>query len=347
MSGPAAQVAEAASPTTAWFHPATGIAGDMALGALLDAGAELSFVTAQLQTLELDGWRLDAEQVTRHQIAATRALVEAPESHHHRRWRDIRVLLEAAPLAERVRRRALAVFGALADAEGAVHGVPAEEVHFHEVGALDAIVDIVGVCAALESLDVETVCCGPVAVGTGTITAAHGVLPNPPPAVTRLLAGRPIVGIDLDAELTTPTGAAIVSALAERFGPAPAMTVTATGFGAGTRELPDRANVTGVLIGTALDADDAPAAAAAADAFRPHGLTQPNHQSARPRTLLPLALLTPTRPCWRCEKPCRPSPAPSVSATWSSWPSTSTMSPARCWLTPWRRCWPKARSMPG
>ena len=235
--------------TVAWFDPVSGIAGDMALGALLDAGADVAYVTAQLETLALDGWKLGTEQVTRNELAATRALVDAPEGHHHRRWRDIRSLLEAAPLADRVRQRALAVFEALAVAEGLVHGVPADEVHFHEVGALDAIVDIVGVCAALESLGVDAVCCGPVAVGKGTINAAHGVLPNPPPAVVNLLAGRPIVGVDIDMELTTPTGAAIVAALAGHFGPAPAMTITASGFGAGTRELPGRPNVTGVLVG--------------------------------------------------------------------------------------------------
>ena len=234
----------------AWFDPVSGIAGDMALGALLDAGADLGYVVSQLETLGLDGWKLDTERVRRNELAATRAIVDAPEGHHHRRWRDIRELLTAAPLAERVQRRALSVFGALAEAEGQVHGMAAEEVHFHEVGALDAIVDIVGVCAALESLAVDSVRCGPVAVGKGTINAAHGVLPNPPPAVVNLLAGHPIVGVDIDMELTTPTGAAIVAALAEHFGPAPAMTLTSTGFGAGTRDMPGRPNVTGVLVGT-------------------------------------------------------------------------------------------------
>ncbi len=238
----------------AWFDPVSGIAGDMALGALLDAGADLGYVVAQLQALGLDGWQLDTERVRRNELAATRAIVDAPEGHHHRRWRDIRALLTAAPLAERVRQRALAVFGALAEAEGQVHGMAAEEVHFHEVGALDAIVDIVGVCAALESLAVDSVRCGPVAVGKGTINAAHGVLPNPPPAVVNLLAGRPIVGVDIDMELTTPTGAAIVAALAEHFGPAPAMTLASAGFGAGTRDLPGRPNVTGVLIGAEIGA---------------------------------------------------------------------------------------------
>ena len=248
---------EPSGNTVAWFDPVSGIAGDMALGALLDAGADRDFVTAQIDTLGLDGWKLSVERVTRNEIAATHAVVDAPEGHHHRRWRDIRELLVVSPLHERVRRRAMDVFEALAVAEGLVHGVPADEVHFHEVGALDAIVDIVGVCAALESLGVDAVCCGPVAVGKGTINAAHGVLPNPPPAVVNLLADRPIVGVDIDLELTTPTGAAIVAALAGHFGAAPAMTIASSGFGAGTRELPGRPNVTGVLIGTVAGTEQA------------------------------------------------------------------------------------------
>ncbi|MYD35310.1 MAG: nickel pincer cofactor biosynthesis protein LarC, partial [Acidimicrobiales bacterium] len=249
--------------TVAWFDPVSGIAGDMALGALLDAGADLDFVAAQIDTLGLDGWKLGAERVTRNEIAATHAIVDAPEGHHHRRWRDIRELLVVSQLNERVRKRAMDVFEALAVAEGLVHGVPADEVHFHEVGALDAIVDIVGVCAALESLGVDAVCCGPVAVGKGTINAAHGVLPNPPPAGVNLLADRPIVGVDIDMELTTPTGAAIVAALAGHFGAAPAMTITSSGFGAGTRELPGRPNVTGVLIGTVAGTEQAASLTAA------------------------------------------------------------------------------------
>ena len=242
--------------TVAWFDPVSGIAGDMALGALLDAGADLEFVIEQLRLLGVGGWQLSAERVRRNELAATRAVVDAPEGHHHRRWRHIRELLEHAPLEDRVRGRSLAAFEALAVAEGLVHGVAPDEVHFHEVGALDAIVDIVGVCAALESLGVDEVACGPVAVGKGTIHAAHGVLPNPPPAVGYLLAGHPVVGVDIDMELTTPTGAAIVSALASTFGPVPPMTLTSVGFGAGTRELPGRPNVTGVLIGTRATVSD-------------------------------------------------------------------------------------------
>jgi uncharacterized protein (TIGR00299 family) protein len=237
----------------AWLHPFAGIAGDMTLGALLDAGAELSFVVSTLEGLNIDGWSLTTEQVDRNGIRATRAVVDAPEQHHHRHWSDIRSMLEQASLPERVRTRALAVFETLAIAEGKVHGLPPDEVHFHEVGALDAIVDIVGSCAALESLNIDEVASGPVAVGVGSISAAHGILPNPPPAVVNLLEGIPTVSVDVDMELTTPTGAAIIKALADRVGPMPDMTINGSGYGAGTRDLVDRANVTQVIVGTSTD----------------------------------------------------------------------------------------------
>ena len=229
----------------------------MTLGALLDAGAELSFVISTLEGLNVGGWSLTTEQVDRNGIRATRAVVDTPEQHHHRRWSDIRLLLEQAPLPDRVQARALAVFEALAVAEGEVHGLPPDEVHFHEVGALDAIVDIVGSCAALESLNIDEVASGPVAVGVGSISAAHGILPNPPPAVVNLLEGIPTVSVDIDMELTTPTGAAIVKALADRVGPMPDMTIAGSGYGAGTRDLPDRANVTQVVVGTSTEVETA------------------------------------------------------------------------------------------
>ena len=181
----------------------------MTLGALVDAGADLNFVLTTLKELNVDGWSLSAELVERQGIRATRAIVDAPEQHHHRHWSDIQELLQQSSLPERVKSRSLAVFETLAVAEGKVHWVPPEEVHFHEVGALDAIVDIVGACAALESLNIDEIASGPVAVGVGTISAAHGVLPNPPPAVVNLLEDVPTVGVDVDLELTTPTGSAI------------------------------------------------------------------------------------------------------------------------------------------
>ena len=239
--------------TIAWFHPFAGIAGDMTLGALLDAGADLDFVVDTLNDLDVDGWSVSSELVHRSSLQATRAIVDAPEQHHHRRWPTIQEILNRAAIPDRVRSRSLAVFEALAIAEAKVHGVSPDEVHFHEVGALDAIVDIVGSCAALESLKVDEIGSGPVAVGVGTIKAAHGILPNPPPAVVNLLDAIPTIGIDSPLELTTPTGAAIIKGLATSVGAMPSMTIHSSGYGAGSRDVPGRANVTQVIIGTVTD----------------------------------------------------------------------------------------------
>lgn len=244
--------------TIAWFHCFSGIAGDMALGALIDAGAPLDEVERWCRRLRVDGWELRAESVLRGGIAGTRLVVEVQEDgegahrHPHRRAVDVEELIAAAGLPPRVEARALATFRLLAEVEGRLHGVPPAEVRFHEVGAVDSIVDIVGVCVALELLDVEAVEASSVAQGIGTFRSAHGILPNPPPAVVALLAaaGIPSHGLDVPFELTTPTGAALLAALGRRFGPLPAMTVTASGFGAGGRELAERANHVQVVLGT-------------------------------------------------------------------------------------------------
>ena len=238
---------------TAWFHCFAGIAGDMALGALLDAGADLGEVRTLLQRLPVDGWTLDAEPVLRGGIAGTRALVGADEDGTSRTAADIAAIVSAASLPARVTARALDTFAVLAEVEAGLHRRAVGEVHLHEVGGLDAIVDVVGVAAALEVLGIDQVGASAVTTGTGTVTAAHGVLPNPAPAVVSLLAraGAPARGIDVDLELTTPTGAALLVALASTWGPLPAMTVTASGFGAGTRDLPALPNLTQVVLGNA------------------------------------------------------------------------------------------------
>jgi uncharacterized protein (TIGR00299 family) protein len=227
--------------TIAWFHPFSGIAGDMALASLLDAGADHHDVLAMLAGLPIpDG--ITVEAVQRCGIGATRIIVpDEPD------------LLDATPLPERVHARAVAVFERLAAVEGRIHGVDPADVEFHEVGSLDAIVDVVGTCAALEVLGIDEVRSAAVAVGTGTVRGSHGVLPNPAPAVVALLAaaGAPTRGVDLPVELTTPTGAALLAGLASGFGPLPAMTPMAIGYGAGTRELDGRPNVVQVVIGTA------------------------------------------------------------------------------------------------
>jgi uncharacterized protein (TIGR00299 family) protein len=242
--------------TTAWFHCFSGVAGDMALGALIDAGAEVGEVRDLLGRLPVSGWELEVEPVLRGGIAGTKVHVHAHDTTVVRTAAHIQGMVAEARLPERVERRAAAVFDALAQAEGRLHRRPPDQVHFHEVGGIDAIVDVVGTCAALELLEVDTVACSPVAVGLGMVRAAHGVIPNPAPAVVELLAGIPTRGVDLAVELTTPTGAALVAALASEFGPLPPMTVVATGFGAGSRELQDRPNLTQVVLGepTALTA---------------------------------------------------------------------------------------------
>ena len=243
--------------TTAWFHCFSGVAGDMALGALIDAGADLTEVRSLLERLPVGGWAVEAEPVLRGGIAGTKLHVHAEETTVVRTAAHIQGLVAEARLPERVQRRAASVFTALADAEGRLHRRPPDQVHFHEVGGIDAIVDVVGTCAALEVLGVDTVTCSPIAVGLGMVRAAHGILPNPAPAVVELLRGIPTRGLDLSVELTTPTGAALMAALADDFGPLPRMTIESTGFGAGTREIAGRANLTQVVLGQALDADRA------------------------------------------------------------------------------------------
>jgi uncharacterized protein (TIGR00299 family) protein len=236
--------------TVAWFHCFSGIAGDMALGSLIDAGADLDDVRELCGRIPVGGWALDAESVQRGGVGATHVIVHTEESGVVRTAGHISALIEEARLPERVRRRALGTFDALAQAEGHLHRRPPEQVHFHEVGGLDAIVDVVGTCAALELLGVDEVHSSPVANGIGMIRAAHGLLPNPAPAVVELLRGAPTFGVDIAAELTTPTGAALLAANVSRWGPIPMMTIATTGFGAGSRDLDARPNLTQVVVGT-------------------------------------------------------------------------------------------------
>ena len=243
---------EATGRTTAWFHCFAGIAGDMALGSLLDAGAGLSEVQEILARLPLRGWRLRAEPVLRAGVGATHAVVEVADAVVVRTYMHIVALIEEARLPPRVAQRSLAAFAALAEVEGRLHRRPPERVHFHEVGSHDTIIDIVGTAAALEVLDVDEITASAVATGTGTVRTAHGLLPNPSPAVVNLLRGVPTLGRDVQVELTTPTGAAILAAMATGFGPLPAMRIEATGFGAGTRDLDGLPNCTQVVIGRSL-----------------------------------------------------------------------------------------------
>jgi hypothetical protein len=255
MSGPPSATPPSATSTPpsgttiAWFHCFAGIAGDMALGSLIDAGADTDEIRLLLQRLSLPGWELAVEQSLRGGVACTRALVRGSGDAVVRTHAHIVGLITEAALPPRVAERALAVFRRLAEVESALHRHPVEQVHFHEVGGHDAIIDIVGTVAALEVLGVDEVTASPVATGTGTVRATHGILPNPSPAAVRLLQGVPTYGRATGIELTTPTGAALLSALATSFGPMPAMVVTASGFGGGAGELDELPNCTQVVIG--------------------------------------------------------------------------------------------------
>jgi pyridinium-3,5-bisthiocarboxylic acid mononucleotide nickel chelatase len=235
--------------TAAWYHCFSGIAGDMALGALVDAGADLVEVRALCRRLPVTGWSLEAETVMRTGIGGTKINVLATPTTVVRTAAHITGLVEEARLPDRVRRRALKTFHLLARAEGHLHRRPPEQVHFHEVGAIDALIDVVGTCAALEVLGIDEVYASPVAQGVGMVRAAHGLLPVPAPAVVELLKGAPTYQLDIPLELTTPTGAALLAALAVDFGPMPMMTISASGFGAGAAELGDRPNLTQVVVG--------------------------------------------------------------------------------------------------
>jgi uncharacterized protein (TIGR00299 family) protein len=264
----------------AWFHCFAGIAGDMALGSLLDAGADLGEVLALLERLPMRGWTLEAEPVLRGGIAATRAVVSAEDTVVVRTHAHIVGLVGEARLPDRVTRRALDAFGALAEVEARLHRRPVDQVHFHEVGGHDTIIDIVGTAAALEVLGVDEVRASPVATGLGMVRSAHGMLPNPAPAVVALLEGVPTWGRNVAVELTTPTGAALLAALSAGYGPMPAMRVTGQGFGAGARELDELPNCTQVVTGVRDDARSSSVADAEADAGQPVALLETNVDDA-------------------------------------------------------------------
>jgi uncharacterized protein (TIGR00299 family) protein len=239
----------------AYLDCASGIAGDMLISALLDVGAPEEPLRAVPGRLGLRGVDLRLVRVERHGISALQFEVGGQPDHQERSWRSIREQLMDAALDERVRERAAAVFARLAEAEGRVHGLPPDEVHFHELGAVDTLIDIVGAVTLLEELGVDRLVCSPLPVGRGVVPVAHGVLPLPAPATAELLVGAPVFGVDIEAELVTPTGAALVSTLADGWGPAPPMTLRRIGYGAGTLDLAERANVVRVLLGHAVEKD--------------------------------------------------------------------------------------------
>jgi uncharacterized protein (TIGR00299 family) protein len=235
----------------AYFDCFSGISGDMTLGALLDAGVPLEQLRGELKSLDMPGWEIAAERVWKNGMAATYAKVKTGDTTTHRSLSVILDILEKSKLSAAVKGSASAIFRKLGEAEAAVHDVPLEKIHFHEVGAVDAIVDVVGACVGFAALGIEKFACSALNVGGGTAKMAHGVLPVPAPATARLLLGKPTYSNGVQKELVTPTGAAIVATLCETFGPQPPMSVSAIGYGAGTADLEGQPNVVRLMIGDA------------------------------------------------------------------------------------------------
>jgi pyridinium-3,5-bisthiocarboxylic acid mononucleotide nickel chelatase len=234
----------------------SGISGDMTVGALIDAGADGAAIVRALEGLGT-GAKFAIEKTSRRGIAASKFRVNGGESKTHRHLHPILELISKSDLSKRAQQNAAAVFQRLGKAEAKVHGVPVEKVHFHEVGAVDSICDIVGACAAFDLLGVQAIHSSPLNVGSGTVKTEHGVLPVPAPATAELLAGKPIYARGPSVELTTPTGAAIAVTLAGDFGALPPMSITSTGYGAGDKDFPEHANVLRVLIGETSSAEEA------------------------------------------------------------------------------------------
>ena len=231
------------------LDPFGGAAGDMMLAALLDAGADEHWVREVLHGLGLAGWQLAVSRDRHQGMAGVRVRVELSGADAPARTlADVRSLLDGAVIPQEVRTMALAVFERLFEAEAAVHGVPLERAHLHEIAAVDAVVDIVGSCAALVSLQVAEVQCGPVAVGRGTVQTEHGLLPVPPPAVARLLSGVPLAGHGADGEMTTPTGAALLTTWSSRYGPPQGGRLLRVGVGLGTRRFEGMPNILRALV---------------------------------------------------------------------------------------------------
>jgi uncharacterized protein (TIGR00299 family) protein len=236
----------------AYFDCFSGASGDMILGALLDAGLSLSHLKQQLGLLNLHHWDMQVQKVVKKGLSASQVLIDIEHDHHHHHHRhlsDIQSIIETSQLSPAIRDDSIKIFKRLAEAEAKVHNTSVEAIHFHEVGAMDAIIDVVGSVIGIHALGIEKIFCSPLHVGTGTIECAHGTLPVPAPATAELIKGRPFYATGVQGELLTPTGAAILTTLAEGFGPMPSMTAECIGYGAGTAER-SIANLLRLFIGT-------------------------------------------------------------------------------------------------
>lgn len=233
----------------AYFDCFSGISGDMVLGALVDAGLDIRQLEAELRKLRFESWSISAERVKRKAIAATKAHVEAGPQHHHRHLSDILKMIDNASLAPRAAENARKIFQRLGEAEAKVHNTSIEKVHFHEVGAVDSIIDIVGSAIGFDILGIDAFACSALDVGSGRVKTEHGVLPVPAPATAELLRGAPTFSSGIEKELVTPTGAAIATTLSSSYGKMPPMRIAAVGYGAGSADLAEQANVLRILIG--------------------------------------------------------------------------------------------------
>ena len=242
----------------AYLDCSTGIAGDMTLAALIDAGADDGVIRAGIESLGLKGVQLKTETVVKGGFRSTYVKIEHPEQHAHRHLSDIHKILDRAEaMTDSQKSLAREIFLAVAQAEARVHGSTVDKVHFHEVGAIDSIVDIVGVAMGFDLLGIDQVYCSYVPTGSGKVRIDHGVCPVPTPGTAELLKGIPLADVPIEAELTTPTGAAIVKTLVDHFSKSlPAMTVEQVGYGAGTMDFPSRANILRLFVGTAIASAD-------------------------------------------------------------------------------------------
>lgn len=234
---------------TLYFDCFAGASGDMILGAMVAAGVDPNFLREQLSRLPVTGFSINFESVNRSGLSATYARVETAHEHSHRHLADIKQIIDGSDLPGAVKQRAVQIFTRLAEAEARVHNEPIDHVHFHEVGALDAIVDVVGAAICFDVLQIERFVCSPLHVGSGMVKMAHGEFPIPPPAVAELLKGVPFYATEIKGELLTPTGAAIITTVCTEYGPIPEIKTDTAGYGAGTREYPDFPNVLRVLLG--------------------------------------------------------------------------------------------------
>ena len=238
----------------AYLDCSSGISGDMFLAALIDAGAPVDELFGELKKLPLGFYEFKRTRAMRSGLVGTRVEINVPSEQPHRHLADIQALIEGASLPARPAAQALKIFNHLAEVEGKLHNVSPGKVHFHEVGAVDAVLDIVGTCVGLELLEVDDLICSPLNVGGGHVDAAHGSLPVPAPATAELLKDIPVYSTGVDGEMVTPTGAALVATLASGFGPLPSMKIARIGYGAGEKEFPGHPNIARLFIGERLEA---------------------------------------------------------------------------------------------